>query len=64
MEKGVIVAEDHWAKKGDVDLYMHRKYMSGGDKQRPVLFLVHGSSSSARTTFDLEAPEHGEYSMM
>jgi pimeloyl-ACP methyl ester carboxylesterase len=29
-----------------------------------VLFLVHGSSTSARTRFDLQVPGAGEYSMM
>ena len=31
---------------------------------RPVLFLVHGSSISARSSFDLAVPGHGEYSTM
>ena len=31
---------------------------------RPVLFLVHGSSFSARTTYDLSVPGHGEHSVM
>ena len=30
-----VVAEDHWAKKGDVDLYMHRKYKA--DSPTPVI---------------------------
>ncbi len=60
-----VIAEDHWTKKGDIDLYMHRKYVAGRQsKPAPVLFLVHGSSQSARTSYDLDAGEHGEYSVM
>ncbi len=61
-----IVAEEHWAKKGDVDLFMYRKYASniGKDGERPVLVLVHGSSQAARTSYDLTVPNAGEYSLM
>ena len=57
-----IVAEEHWAKKGEVDLYLTRKYLPSAraeNPDRPVLFLVHGSSFSARTTYDLVIPGHG-----
>lgn len=60
-----VVAEEHWAKKGKVDLYLYRKQLAQPAAQpRPVLFLVHGSSFSARTSYDLEIPGHGEYSLM
>ena len=62
-----IVAEDYWAKKGPVDLYMHRKYSPSAQVRSadlPVLLLVHGSSFAARTSYDLEIPEFGEYSLM
>jgi hypothetical protein len=41
-----VVAEVHWAKKGDVGLCVYRKYSPsvGEDGKRPVLMLVHGSS--------------------
>lgn len=64
---GDVVAEEHWAKKGDVDLYLYRKFspsMRAANPGRGVLFLVHGSSFSARTTYDLEIPGKGEYSVM
>ena len=35
-----------------------------GEPTLPVLFLVHGSSNSSRTSFDLTVPGHGEYSVM
>jgi len=58
---------EYWAKKGDVPLYMFRKRLGApkpGEASRPVLFLVHGSSNSSRTSFDLSVPGHGEYSLM
>jgi pimeloyl-ACP methyl ester carboxylesterase len=35
-----------------------------GEKALPVLFLIHGSSLSSRSTFDLATPGKGEYSVM
>lgn len=64
---GDIVAEEHWAKRGDIDLYLYRKFSPSAradNPDRPVLFLVHGSSFSARTTYDLDVPAKGEYSTM
>ncbi len=62
-----IVAEEHWAKKREIDLYLIRKFLPAARAAhplRPVRFLVHGSSFSARTTYDLSIPGHGEYSLM
>ena len=58
---------EYWAQKGDVRLYMFRKRREAprqGEAPLPVLFLVHGSSISGRSTFDLDAHSKGEYSMM
>jgi alpha-beta hydrolase superfamily lysophospholipase len=52
---------DYWVKKGEVSLAVYRK--RGGEGPRPVLFLVHGSSNSGLSSFDLVAPG-GEYSTM
>ena len=35
-----------------------------GEKPLPVLFLVHGSSNSTRSSYDLDVPGKGEYSLM
>jgi pimeloyl-ACP methyl ester carboxylesterase len=62
-----IVAEEHWAKRGDIELCLWRKFAPAAQAAkpgRPVLVLVHGSSFSARTTYDLSVPGHGEYSTM
>ena len=45
-----------------IHLALYRKRIGTG--ARPVLFLVHGSSISARTSFDLTVPGAGEYSTM
>ena len=60
-----IRSDEFWAKKGDVDLNMYRKRLSAaGAGQRPILFLVHGSSVCSRTTFDLTVPGKPGYSTM
>ncbi len=58
---------EYWAQKGDVKLYMYRKRVAApapGDAPLPVLFLVHGSSFSARSGFDLDVPGKPGYSLM
>jgi pimeloyl-ACP methyl ester carboxylesterase len=64
---GDIWSQEYWTQKGDVKLYIFRKRVGApvaGEKARPVLFMVHGSSNSSRTSYDLEVPGKGEYSMM
>ena len=59
--------QDYWAKKGDVKLNLWRKRIgapSPGEPARPVVFLVHGSSNSSRSSYDLTVPGKGEYSLM
>jgi alpha-beta hydrolase superfamily lysophospholipase len=60
-----VVFSEHWATKQrdgtEIRLAMYRKRI--GADARPVLFLVHGSSTSARSSFDLSVPG-GDYSMM
>ena len=58
---------DYWAQKGDVKLYKYRKRAGApkaGEAPLPVLMLVHGSSMSSRSSFDLATPGKGEYSVM
>jgi pimeloyl-ACP methyl ester carboxylesterase len=65
--EGEIWSHEYWAKKGDVKLNLWRK-RSGAPKSGaaalPVVFLVHGSSNSARSSYDLTVPGKGEYSLM
>jgi alpha-beta hydrolase superfamily lysophospholipase len=57
---------DHTVTKGEVSLAVYRKRLEPhpGAPARPVLFLVHGSSNSALSSFDLTVPGRGEYSTM
>jgi alpha-beta hydrolase superfamily lysophospholipase len=66
-----IWSAEYWAKKGEgkgeVNLNLWRKRIGApqaGEPHLPVLFLVHGSSNSARTSFDLTVAGKGEYSLM
>lgn len=67
MTGGTIWSNDYWARKGDVKLNLWRKRVgapSHGEPARPVVFLVHGSSNSARSSYDLTVPGKSEYSLM
>jgi pimeloyl-ACP methyl ester carboxylesterase len=58
---------DYTVTKGEVSLALYRKRLKPaalGEPARPVLFLVHGSSNSALSSFDLAVPGRGEYSTM
>jgi alpha-beta hydrolase superfamily lysophospholipase len=62
-----IRSAEYTAKKGSVSLAMYRKRArapASGQPLLPVLFLVHGSSLSARSSYDLAVPGSEEYSMM
>lgn len=64
-----VGGQGYWAQKGDVKLALYRKLLvklmpiSPADKALPVLFLVHGSSLSAMSSFDLSVPG-SDYSLM
>ena len=60
-------SNEYWAQKGSVKLYMFRKRATppkSGENPLPVLLLIHGSSNSSRSSFDLATPRKGEYSVM
>ena len=65
-QHGAPTRADYEVKKGEVSLAVYRKRLppAAGEAPRPVLFLVHGSSNSALSSFDLTVPEAGEYSTM
>jgi alpha-beta hydrolase superfamily lysophospholipase len=67
VSKGPMWSAEYAAKKGDVSLALYRKRSGrpkAGERALPVLFLVHGSSISAKPSFDLTVPGKGEYSLM
>ena len=59
-----FVGEEHWAQKGEVKLYLWRKYLDDGVANKPVFFIVHGSSFSGRGGYDLQVPGKPNYSFM
>jgi pimeloyl-ACP methyl ester carboxylesterase len=62
-----IWSQQYWAQKGSVKLNLWRKRVGApkpGEKPLPVLFLVHGSSFSTRTSYDLQVPGNTDYSTM
>jgi pimeloyl-ACP methyl ester carboxylesterase len=59
-----VYAEEYWAQKGNVKLWVYRKNTSPKDQPKAVLFLVHGSSYSSKTMYDLQVPNRINYSMM
>src|SRR5712691_808881 len=64
---GAIWSAEYWANKGDVRLNLWRKRVGAprpGEQPLPVLFLVHGSSNSTRSSYDLTVAGKGEYSLM
>jgi alpha-beta hydrolase superfamily lysophospholipase len=66
MEQGMaqIRSEEYQVHKGRVKLYVYRKRAADAPKGAPVLFLVHGSSASGRSSFDLSVPGRNDYSLM
>jgi pimeloyl-ACP methyl ester carboxylesterase len=60
-----FVAAEFWTEQNGVKLWLFRKQLAApASAPRPVLFFAHGSTISARPSFDLEVPGAGEYSLM
>ena len=59
-----IEGNEHWTKKGDVDLFMWEKpnRLPGGAKG--TILFVHGSSMASQPTFDLKVPGRPDSSVM
>ena len=60
--RAVVPGQEHWARKGDVKLFLWEKAASV-DKRGTVLF-VHGSSMASQPTFDLTVPGRPDSSAM
>ena len=60
-----IAAREFWADKNGVRLWVYRKRVNtAAPSPNGVLFLVHGSSYSGKTMFDLSVPNRTDYSFM
>jgi len=55
-------ATEHWARKGDVKLFLYNK--TSGNKERGTILFVHGSSMASQPTFDLQVPGRPHSSAM
>ena len=58
-----ITAQDHWTKKGDVNLFLFEKH-AGAPGNKPTVLFVHGSSMASQPTFDLKVPGRPHSSAM
>lgn len=48
-----VIGQEHWTRKGDVDLFMWEKYVGSPDNKKGTILFVHGSSMASQPTFDL-----------
>ena len=53
---------EHWARKGDVKLFLWNKPAQG--QSRGTILFVHGSSMASQPTFDLQVPGRAHSSAM
>lgn len=56
--------EEHWTRKGDVQLFLWRKKAAPGVPHAGTVFFVHGSSMASQPTFDLSVPGRPDSSAM
>ena len=59
-----MAGEEHWARKGDVRLFLWRKGAAAGASPRGTVLFVHGSSMASQPTFDLKVPGRPDSSVM
>ncbi|MDH7794845.1 MULTISPECIES: alpha/beta hydrolase [unclassified Beijerinckia] len=62
--QGAIKSEEHWTKKGDVDLFLFEKYLNHPSDDKGTILFVHGSSMASQPTFDLNVPGRPDSSVM
>jgi pimeloyl-ACP methyl ester carboxylesterase len=63
MTEADVRGMEHWARKGDVPLFLWEKRAPGGADHGAILF-VHGSSMASTPTFDLQVPGRPDSSVM
>ena len=48
-----VIGEEHWTKKGKINLFLWEKFVQGIDQASRTILFVHGSSMASQPTFDL-----------
>ena len=61
---GQVKGEEHWARKGDVRLFLWEKYVGSPKDKAGTILFVHGSSMASQPTFDLHVPGRPDSSVM
>lgn len=59
-----IKGNEHWTKKGDVNLFMWEKPNRLPGAAKGTILFVHGSSMASQPTFDLKVPGRPDSSVM
>jgi pimeloyl-ACP methyl ester carboxylesterase len=59
-----VTAEEHWANKGDIRLFLWEKRPDPAAPSRETILFVHGSSMASQPTFDLQVPGRPDSSVM
>jgi pimeloyl-ACP methyl ester carboxylesterase len=59
-----VQGTEHWARKGDVKLFLWRKTAAEQARSQGPLLFVHGSSMASQPTFDLHVPGRPDSSAM
>jgi pimeloyl-ACP methyl ester carboxylesterase len=52
-----VTGQEHWTKKGDVDLFLWNKFLPGQELKKGTILFVHGSSMASQPTFDLHVED-------
>ena len=59
-----VPGQEHWTKKGDINLYLWEKRAAAGSCSNGTILWVHGSSMASTPTFDLTVPGRPDSSAM
>jgi len=59
-----VAGQEHWTKKGDINLYLWEKRAAAGSCSNGTILWVHGSSMASTPTFDLTVPGRPDSSAM
>jgi pimeloyl-ACP methyl ester carboxylesterase len=59
-----VPGQEHWTKKGDINLYLWEKRAVAGSGSNGTVLWVHGSSMASTPTFDLTVPGRPDSSVM